>query len=80
MEYSLTYLVVTISVACCLNPYSNGILTDMISQKKKNYQSECLNPYSNGILTDMISQKKKNYQSECLNPYSNGILTDLLCR
>ena len=36
----------------CLNPYSNGILTDTLLLQHGPFRQDCLNPYSNGILTD----------------------------
>ena len=54
MEYSQTFYKVWIfCLTFCLNPYSNGILTDNAgSVDLRSYV--CLNPYSNGILTDGI--------------------------
>ena len=52
MEYSLTTpFGVQNMILSCLNPYSNGILTD-ISAVSAIWRYKRLNPYSNGILTD----------------------------
>ena len=52
MEHSLTLSCsITIKEVKCLNPYSNGTLSD----KNYNYGKRkkfCLNPYSNGTLSD----------------------------
>ena len=52
MEYSQTFpCSLHLAMIQCLNPYSNGILTDL--QNRETHQMlNCLNPYSNGILTD----------------------------
>ena len=59
-----------------LNPYSNGILSDITHGQKLIPYSQSLNPYSNGILSDFqyTSIRRGNHS---LNPYSNGILSDL---
>ena len=38
----------------CLNPYSNGILSDKFWEQLQSNE-RCLNPYSNGILPDFFS-------------------------
>ena len=53
MEYSLTEFKRSgVMSGICLNPYSNGILTDYCYVPKMIGRFDCLNPYSNGILTD----------------------------
>ena len=57
MEYSLTCPATAHSwYTMCLNPYSNGILTDSYYDRNDYLQHSCLNPYSNGILTDNINR------------------------
>ena len=58
-----------------LNPYSNGILSDLWLSSSSSQNVVSLNPYSNGILSDSYSTSYKN-EMGCLNPYSNGILSD----
>ena len=58
MEYSLTDLLLSnIRNIVCLNPYSNGILSDRMTTTKKAIGVR-LNPYSNGILSDFVRQVK----------------------
>ena len=53
MEYSQTYQNENKNYFFSLNPYSNGILTDLrYTTQLKPLQR--LNPYSNGILTDDV--------------------------
>ena len=53
MEYSLTHSGFPQWQACesSLNPYSNGILSDLMLNKLT-FKCSGLNPYSNGILSD----------------------------
>ena len=56
MEYSLTRKsTLTGSGLGCLNPYSNGILTDF-AFTLAHFGNKSLNPYSNGILTDILDE------------------------
>ena len=77
MEYSLTFIRGTIVwLLPCLNPYSNGILTDVLRFSPSTQTTLVL------ILILMeysltIASLTTAHQVSCLNPYSNGILTDL---
>ena len=67
-------MVTTTEMVSCLNPCSNGILSD----KKDgcvNIKVVRLNPCSNGILSDLLKYLKMNMVVR-LNPCSNGILSD----
>ena len=58
MEHSLTSLMRVFSPSIIsLNPYSNGILSDMRSLTRVTHH-QCLNPYSNGTLSDSYNQKQ----------------------
>ena len=53
MEYSLTMKAVSWEDReACLNPYSNGILSDLHSLLRAKSLQYRLNPCSNGILSD----------------------------
>ena len=52
MEHSLISEVKVFSNGSCLNPYSNGTLSDFISDSDDGGWCDCLNPYSNGTLSD----------------------------
>ena len=58
----------------CLNPYSNGMLTQFSTWGKRILHLSCLNPYSNGMLTQLNPSLHLNTPLS-LNPYSNGMLT-----
>ena len=68
----------TETVARCLNPYSNGMLT-WIDVIKNFIKAMRLNPYSNGMLTWSGNTGNLEVTSyDRLNPYSNGMLTWLV--
>ena len=59
-----------------LNPYSNGILTDL-SAEVVDKKARCLNPYSNGILTDNLSESELHFLSSIFSysffPFRQGV-------
>ena len=59
----------------CLNPCSNGILSDLTDAVRRVVKDRSLNPCSNGILSDKFPLNRMN-MPKCLNPCSNGILSD----
>ena len=80
MEYSQTVKQpVQRERSSCLNPYSNGILTD--------YETEYLDYAQQVVLILILMEYSQTLKREeiiipklCLNPYSNGILTDYFSR
>ena len=60
----------------CLNPYSNGTLSDWLSGVSA-FVAFGLNPYSNGTLSDSVMSAEEVGVKVSLNPYSNGTLSDL---
>ena len=76
MEYSLTISTEpTQLVTLCLNPYSNGILSDPWTALPQGKRFAVLIL----ILMEYSLTNDRNgseHSDKCLNPYSNGILSD----
>ena len=62
MDYSLSkYGYLKSDFLACLNPYSNGLLSE---EKFYSFYAYCarLNPYSNGLLSENFLQTKYNWR------------------
>ena len=78
MEYSLTEDMKSLDKRAdeCLNPCSNGILSDLKEQKP---HQQVLRVLILVLMEYSLTQKVEDvlsYTSTCLNPCSNGILSD----
>ena len=77
MDYSLS-IQAALWLVCtaCLNPYSNGLLSEFSIILQDGMRIGGLNPYSNGLLSELIQAWRLRLLHRCLNPYSNGLLSE----
>ena len=67
MEYSLTYIALVFNYQnSCLNPCSNGILSDQEKVQSLVDELMGLNPCSNGILSDNLKESNLRFYTSSL--------------
>ena len=75
MDYSLRIAIaVAVAMISCLNPYSNGLLSEKYDNFNLRYTRVLILILMDYSLS--FNKRGKKIPSKCLNPYSNGLLSE----